>query len=77
VFPPKETVTVTVPATWFTDSMAHDAEPDESVVAVQLCTDFPVPSVSVTGWLLSGVPLLDSVVDRVSDWPLVTDVAPV
>ncbi len=70
-------MTVTVPATWFTDSIVHEAEPDELVVAVQLCSDCPVPSVSVTGWLLSAVPLLVSVADSVSDCPLVTDVAPV
>ena len=70
-------MTVTVPVTWLTDSIVHEAEPDELVVAVQLCSDCAVPSASVTGWLPSAVPLLVSVADNVRDCPFVTDVAPV
>ena len=77
LLPAYETVTVTVPATWFTDWMLHEAAPEELVVAVQCCDDWPVPSVSVTGWLPSGAPLLVSVADSVRDCPLVTEVAPV
>ena len=57
--------------------MEHEATPDEFVVAVQLCAVFPVPSVRVTGWPLSGVPLLVRVDDSVTDEPLVAVVAPV
>ena len=77
MFPAYETVTVTVPETWFTDWMVHEAAPEALVVAVQLWADFPVPSVRVTGWLPSGVPLLVSVADSVSDCPFVVDVVPV
>jgi len=62
---------VTEPETWFTDGMEHDAEPEEFVVAVQLCAVLPVPSVKVRGWPLSGVPLLVSVDESVTDEPLV------
>ena len=57
--------------------MEHEAAPDELVVAVQLCAVRPVPSVSVSGWPLSGVPLLVSVADSVTEEPLVAVVAPV
>ena len=63
--------------TWLTDGMEHDAAPDELVVAVQLCAVLPVPSVRVSGWPLSGVPLLVSVDDSVTEEPLVAVVAPV
>ncbi len=68
---------MTEPATWLTDGMEHEATPDALVVAVQLCAVFPVPSVWVTLWPLSGVPLLVRVDDRVTDEPFVAVVAPV
>jgi hypothetical protein len=57
--------------------MEHDAAPAEFVVAVQLCAVLPVPSVKVRVWPLSGVPLLVSVDESVTDEPLVAVVAPV
>ena len=75
--PPKETVTGTVPEIWFTLAMLHEAAPEASVVAVQLWAEEPDPSVSVTDWPFSGVPLLVSVVDSVSDDPSVVLGGPV
>ena len=70
-------MTETEPATWFTDEMVQEAAPDELVVAVQLCAVLPVPRVRTTLWPLSGVPLLVSVDDSVTDEPFVAVVAPV
>ena len=77
LFPAKLTVTATEPETWLTEEMEQDAAPDEFVVALQLCAVRPEPSVKVRGWPLSGVPLLESVPDSVTDDPLVAVVAPV
>ena len=57
--------------------MVHEAAPDAVVVALQLWAERPVPSVMVTGWPPSAVPLLVSSDVSVMDWPGVAEVGPV
>ena len=75
--PAKLAVTGSDAAGWLTGMMTQLAEPEASVVAVQLWAVVPEPSVNVTSLPGSAAPLVVRVPDRVAVWPLTTDVVPV
>ena len=77
MFPPYVTVTGSGLALWLNMQMLQLTFPDELVVPLQCWAELPEPTVKVTVWPESGVPLLVSVADRVGVFPLVMEVLPV